>query len=72
MLIFVDRTRRGPDPWVEWKVGLFLLGAVLGLVGMALGRSWLVLTAIGVLLVGVALKFLPDRSDEPEEPGADG
>lgn len=70
MLIFLDRSRRGPDPYIRWKVGLFLAGAVLGLVGMATERNWLVMTAIGVLGVGVALRFLP-ASDEAEEAEAD-
>lgn len=66
MLIFLDRSRRGPDPWVGWKVGLFCAGAALGLVGMAAAERWLVFAAMGVLAVGVGLRFLPPSDEEAE------
>ena len=67
-MIFMDRRSRGPDPWLEWKVRVFFLGAVLALVGMAMGNRLVTGLAIGVLLVGVILRFLGGgRAVEPEE-----
>lgn len=52
---------------LEWRVRLFGAGAILALVGMASGVEWLVNVAIGVLLVGFALRFVPERGDEEED-----
>lgn len=52
----MDRTRRsGPDPLLEWKLGLFFLGALLLVVGMATKRDVLAMGAAVVLGIGVAV-----------------
>ena len=64
--MFFDRSRRA-GRYLEWKVRLFTLGAVLAVVGMALDQSWMTWAAIGVLIVGMLLRFLPgDRVVESE------
>jgi len=72
--VFFDRSRRA-GRYLEWKVRLFTLGAVLAVVGMAMNQSWMTWTAIGVLVVGMMLRFLPGgRVVDPEddaEPGPD-
>ncbi|MGD8320505.1 MAG: hypothetical protein PVJ02_08625 [Gemmatimonadota bacterium] len=67
MSLRLDRTRRA-GRFLEWKVGLFSVGAVLGLAGMFLQEAWMVLAAIGVLLSAMLLRFLPSpRSGTPPE-----
>jgi hypothetical protein len=61
---FVDRTPRTIDPWLEWKVRLFVVGAGLGLVAMFLEIGWLLALAGGLLAVGFALRFLTRKHEE--------
>lgn len=49
----IDRTRRGPDPFLDWKVRIFFAGGLLLVAGVLLGYRVLVLLAIIVLLVGL-------------------
>ena len=51
--------------FLELRIGAFFLGAVLGLAGIFLDRSWLVTAALVVLLVGVTLRVRRGR-DPPE------
>ena len=76
--MFFDRSRRA-GRYLEWKVRLFTLGAVLAVVGMAMNQSWMTWTAIGVLVAGMMLRFLPggkvvepedDAEAEPDESSA--
>ena len=57
---------------LEWKVRIFSAGAVLALVGIYLGKSWVTLLAIVVLVAGAGLRFLPavapDELDEGDDP----
>ena len=74
-MIFLDRSRKGDDPYLDWKVRLFLAGAVVALWGMARAVSWLVLVGILILLAGASLRFLPGgraRGPSPEEDEDDG
>jgi hypothetical protein len=74
-VIFLSRKKKGPDPYLEWKVRLFSGGAVLALVGLGLESSLLVGLAILILLVGVGLRFLPggewEEGGSPDEERAD-
>lgn len=68
MILFVRRSRREtPDPYVGLKMLLFALGAALALAGMLLARTWLVVTAMVVLVVAFAVRFLPARAGRGEE-----
>lgn len=49
---------------LRWRIGAFLLGAVLGLVGIFLNASWLVTLALVVLLGGVLLRRARPAGDE--------
>jgi hypothetical protein len=42
---------------------VFVIGAVLLLIGMATDRIWLVLVAAGVLAAGLVLRFIPRSRD---------
>lgn len=56
--MFFDRSRRA-GRYLEWKVRIFTLGAVLAVVGMATNQNWMTWLAIVVLGAGLALRFLP-------------
>lgn len=62
------RGRGGPDRFVYWKLALFFLGAGFLVAGMATGRDWAVAVAIGVLALGLLLRFLPQGGSVEEEP----
>lgn len=76
------RRRAGPDRFLYARTAAFFLGAGFFFGGVATGRDWAVLAAVGVLLVGLALRFA-DRGrgdagaadddgageDEAERPG---
>lgn len=58
-MLSLDRSRRA-GPWLEWKVRLFAVAAVLALAGMYLQQRWMTGAAIVVLALAMALRFLPD------------
>jgi uncharacterized membrane protein YfcA len=62
-VFFYRRRRSGPDRFLAVKLATFILGAVLGLVGMRIDKPFLVGVAIGVVLVGVLLRLVSQRSD---------
>ena len=53
--------RRGPreDRYLEWKIGLFSVAAVIALVGIFLDERWMTGTALVLLVGGMFLRFLP-------------
>lgn len=71
----IDRTRRGgPDPFLDWKVRIFFVGAALLVAGIFLRRDVLALAAAGVLGVGVVLILvvrLRERRREAARVGQD-
>jgi hypothetical protein len=56
-----DRERRGHDPFLYVKMGMFVAGAVIAMVGIALDTSWLVNAGIVVLVLGFLLRLIPRR-----------
>lgn len=66
--MFIGRRRRA-GRYLEWKVGLFSLAAVLTLIGMYLEARWMTGLAIAVLASAMLLRFLPGgrELDEFEE-----
>lgn len=53
-----DRNRKGADPALDHKLLIFLLGAVLALVGMASGNRLIVYLAIVILVAGIILRVV--------------
>lgn len=51
------------DSRLAWKVRSFAIGAALALAGMGMDVGWLVWSGIGVLAIGLLLRFLPSRED---------
>jgi len=68
-VIFLNRQRRGPDPYLTWKVWLFLGAAIVAVLGIGLESSLLIFLAILLLGIGGALRFfVPQHRDgEPGE-----
>lgn len=50
---------RGEDRYLEWKVRLFSVAAVLGLTGIYFDEHWMTGSAILLLGSAVMLRFLP-------------
>jgi len=70
MVPWLDRRRRA-GRFLEWKVALFVSGAVLGISGILLDEAWLRIGAIAVLASGMLLRFLPGGGPVPDEEEAD-
>jgi hypothetical protein len=51
---------------------IFVIGAALGIAGIASDRTWLVNLGIGVLLVGVVLRLVAQRNRNRSSPDDDG
>ena len=63
------RPDRSSDRGVEllgWRLRLFVVGAVLGCVGIYLDASWPIYAAIVFLVAGMLVRFVPTRDDEEE------
>ncbi|MDE2806710.1 MAG: hypothetical protein OXN18_16330 [Gemmatimonadota bacterium] len=52
-----------PDRFLPWKVRALVIGAGLAFVGMGFDLGWLIWSGIGVLALGLLLRFLPERDD---------
>jgi hypothetical protein len=62
MIFRPDRDRRGVDRDLDVKMLIFVVGAALGIAGMARGIDWLVYAAIVVLGLGALLRLLSRRT----------
>jgi hypothetical protein len=62
------RSRR----FLVWKTRIFAVAAAIALVGMGLNNPYVTGSALVLLLVGVALRFVPEpRSTPPESDDQD-
>jgi hypothetical protein len=66
-----DRRRRG-DRFLEWKIRLFSVAAVLALAGIYLDERWMSGTAIVVLAGAMLLRFLPGGEPSAADAESDG
>lgn len=62
-----DRSRNRPVEHLEWRVRLLGAGAILAVVGMYFDEAWLIWVAIGILVVGLLMRFVPGRDADGEE-----
>lgn len=67
-----DRSRDREVRHLEWRIRLFGVGAILGLVGIATEIEWFIWGALAVLLVGFVLRFLPGEGEGGEEGTEEG
>ena len=61
-LLGPSREPRGPDPWLDLKVFLFLAGGVLAVAGMVSGRPLLVWLGFVPLAAAFVVRFLGNRA----------
>jgi len=66
-MVFLDRRQRA-SRHLEWKVRIFIVAAVLALVGIYLEERWLTGSAIVILFAGLGLRFVSDQGDRAEDP----
>ena len=64
--MLLDRGRKA-GRYLEWKVRLFSVAAVLALVGIYLESGWMTGAAMGLLALGLLLRFLADGGSDPDE-----
>jgi len=69
-MVSLPRGSAPPGRFLEWKIGLFFLGAVLLMVGIGLEQDLLVLFSILVLAAAFVLRFLEQR-DPPRDVGGE-
>lgn len=67
-MLFRVRRGGGSGTGLEWRVGLFAVGATLGLAGIRLEERWLTGAAIVVLAAGALVQLLP-RPQDPDSRG---
>jgi len=66
--MLLDRNRRA-GKFLEWKVRLFSVAAVVALAGIYMESRWWTGAAILILMGGLLLQFLP--SDDEFQEGAE-
>jgi hypothetical protein len=71
-MAFIDRQPRGPGRFLEWKLRLLAVGAVLLLVGMARNLDLLVILSIIVLAAAFLLRFFEKEAPEVDTDLEDG
>ena len=69
--MFFRRGVADDDPWLDVKLWVFSVGALLALLGMGLQKAWLIGVAGIVLGAGVLLRFVRRGTPEPPEHGRD-
>lgn len=55
------------DGWLQVKLWIFSIGAILALLGMGFHNDWLLGAGGIVLLAGVLLRFVDRKPGEPDE-----
>jgi hypothetical protein len=64
--VLLDRDRRA-GKYLEWKVRLFAVAAVVGLGGIYVESRWVTGVAIVILTGALLLRWLPAGAGETEE-----
>lgn len=63
--MLLDRDRRA-GKYLEWKVRVFSVAAVVAVTGIYLENRWLTGAAIVILMGGLLLRFLPSEAEDAE------
>lgn len=69
--MFFRRGVSDDDPWLQAKLWLFGIGAILALFGMGLENDWLIGTAGVVLFAGFVLRFFRGGRTQDDESSND-
>jgi hypothetical protein len=69
MSLLLDRKPRSRR-FLVWKTRIFAVAAVIALVGMYLNNPYVTGAALVLLLVGVALRFVPEPKVSRDDSGA--
>jgi len=56
---FLHHGRARSTHLLEWRVRIFVVASVLALAGMALAWRWMIWVAVGLLLVGFVMRWIP-------------
>lgn len=64
-MTFVNRASRSLAH-LEWRIRLFGAGAIMAMIGIWTDQGWLIDIAIGVLVIGFALRFGRRKAGDPE------
>ncbi|MBM4185065.1 MAG: hypothetical protein FJ207_12760 [Gemmatimonadetes bacterium] len=67
MSLLLDRRPRSTR-FLAWKIRIFTAAAVVAAVGIALDNPYVTGVALALLLVGTALRFLPEPRQSAGEP----
>lgn len=67
--MLISRRSRKDDPWVTLKVWAFVVGAAFAMAGIYFESERMIWAAIGALVVGFLLRFLPGDEEEGAEVG---
>lgn len=70
--MFFRRGVSDDDPWLQVKLWLFTIGAMLALLGMGLQNDWLIGAAGIVLAGGLVLRFVGRNGEGEGGHGRDG
>ena len=60
--MFVSRRSTGPGRFLDWRVRLLGVAAILAVFGIGADQGWMVNLAIGVLAVSLVLGMIEGRS----------
>ncbi|MDH3205012.1 MAG: hypothetical protein OEO79_00290 [Gemmatimonadota bacterium] len=63
--MLLDRERTA-GKYLEWKVRLFSVAAVVALAGIYTERRWVTGAAILILVSALSLRFLPSHAEDSE------
>lgn len=69
--MFASRRRDRQSAHLMWRVRLFSAGAFTALAGIYLDMGWLVNVALGILILGFLVRFLPTADADDDEASED-
>ena len=71
-MAFLSSRSSRDHSWLEWKIRLFSVAAVLSLVGIYFDERWVIGVAIMVLALGMVLRFVPGSDLREREEDQNG
>jgi hypothetical protein len=59
-----DRSPEREVKYLEWRVRIFSVGAVIAVFGLYYDNAWIIWAALAVLLTGFLVRFMPQGGGE--------